>query len=76
MNHKQLQWTLLIVSATAALLMAQQPPLQKWGFIVGLCSQPFWLMATWRAKQWGMFALAVWYTGVWSLGIYNHWIAA
>ncbi|MBU1040170.1 MAG: hypothetical protein KKF77_03600 [Proteobacteria bacterium] len=45
------------------------------GFIVALAAQPFWICATWRARprQWGMFAMACWYTLVWGYGAWTQW---
>ena len=59
----------------AAMAMITQPiasPLFGWGYVVGLASQPLWIAATWRANQWGMLAVSVFYTGAWVQGIYNH----
>ncbi len=67
-----LQLAILLVSAAAMAMISQPQPLQGWGFIVGLASQPLWFIATWRARQWGMFALAIFYTGAWTQGIVNH----
>lgn len=72
MRHHLVQLLLLVLSAGAITLVALPAPWQRWGYVVGLASQPFWLLATWRARQWGMFALALWYCGAWSLGIVNH----
>lgn len=71
-GHHTLQAALLTLSAIAGLLVALPPPGQGWGFVVGLASQPLWFIATWRARQWGMLVLALWYTGAWSVGIWNH----
>lgn len=48
---------------------------RRWGYACGLCSQPFWFYTTWKHEQWGIFALAVFYTISWLVGFYNHWIA-
>lgn len=48
---------------------------RRWGPVFGLCSQPFWLYATWRAGQYGMFSVSVIYTGMWARGIFNSWWA-
>lgn len=72
MRHHLVQALLLVLSAGAITLLALPAPYQRWGYVVGLASQPLWLVATWRARQWGMFALALWYVGAWSVGISNH----
>jgi len=41
--------------------------------VVGLISQPFWIVATIQANQPGMFLLAAFYCCAWADGIYNHW---
>ncbi len=46
---------------------------QKWGPVFGLCSQPFWLWATYSAQQWGMLLLSFVYVGMWVRGIRNAW---
>jgi hypothetical protein len=47
---------------------------RRWACIVGLCAQPFWMYATWKAGQWGIFALSFVYTIGWARGIKTHWI--
>ena len=38
----------------AVLLVAKK---NKWGFVVGFLSQPFWLITSFINKQWGIFIL-------------------
>lgn len=64
-----LQLAIAVLSVTAMLMIASTGPFHKWGFVVGLLSQPFWIAATWRARQWGMFALSMIYVFVWIFGI-------
>lgn len=47
---------------------------RRWGYVCGLCSQPFWFYTTYVHKQWGIFALAFFYAIAWIVGFYNHWI--
>ena len=72
-QHK-LQLTIGLLSITAAYLVALPAghAWLKWGFVIGLLSQPLWFLATLRARQWGMFACSVFYTGAWVQGIVNH----
>lgn len=44
-----------------------------WGCVAGLAGQPFWMLVTLRAEQWGIFVLACWYTVSWARGIKNAW---
>ena len=72
--HSAVQLVIFVLSPVAIYLVGlpSAHPWQPWGFVVGLASQPFWLLATWQARQWGMWLLSVFYIGIWSAGIYNH----
>lgn len=47
---------------------------RRWACIFGLASQPFWFYATWKAQQWGIFALCVLYAFSWLRGLHTYWI--
>jgi nicotinamide riboside transporter PnuC len=57
-----------IFGITAVFLVAKK---NKWGFVLGLISQPFWLMTSFLNKQWGIFILSIVYTFTWCFGIYE-----
>ncbi|MBW2966561.1 nicotinamide mononucleotide transporter family protein [Candidatus Woesearchaeota archaeon] len=61
------QFGMLIFGVSAILLVAHK---NKWGFIVGLLSQPFFFITSYIHKQWGLFILAIAYTASWIYGIY------
>jgi len=42
----------------------------KWGFVLGLVSEPFFFLTAVINHQWGLFILTIGYTFSWSLGIY------
>lgn len=69
------QAAILILSAAAMWLVSGRSRHAHLGWALGLASQPFWLHATWEAGQWGMFALAVFYSFAWAHGLWNHWPA-
>jgi len=46
----------------------------RWGYILGLFSQPVWFYTFGKHKQWGMLLLSVWYLYSWSQGVWNYWI--
>ena len=71
MNQDAVQACLALLSLTAVTLITGRR-WQRWGHVFGLASQPFWLIATWSAGQWGMFVLALVYTFMWCRGIYNN----
>jgi nicotinamide riboside transporter PnuC len=58
---------LAIFGVTAIILVAKK---NKWGFVFGLLSQPFWFISSFMNKQWGIFLLNIIYTFSWSYGIY------
>jgi len=43
----------------------------KWGFVFGLASQPFWLLTSYLNKQWGVFFLSIIYVFSWAYGLYE-----
>lgn len=67
------QVAVAILGGAAILLVSRDGPLRAWGFLLGLASQPFWLLATWQARQWGMFLLSLWYCLGWGLGVWRYW---
>jgi nicotinamide riboside transporter PnuC len=57
-----------IFGVAAVILVAKK---NKWGFVLGLLSQPFWFITSFINKQWGIFFLSIVYAGSWILGIYE-----
>jgi hypothetical protein len=47
---------------------------RRWACIFGLAAQPAWFYMTWRAHQWGVFALCFLYAGSWLRGFVTHWV--
>lgn len=47
---------------------------RRWACVLGLCSQPFWFYATWKAEQWGIFAMCFLYTWSWARGVKTYWL--
>jgi len=57
-----------IFGVTAIILVAKK---NKWGFVFGFLSQPFWFITSFINKQWGIFFLSIIYEATWVLGIYE-----
>jgi nicotinamide riboside transporter PnuC len=57
-----------VFGISAIILVAKK---SKWGFVLGLLSQPFFFITTVINKQWGLFFLSVIYTLSWAYGIYE-----
>lgn len=64
----------LLGGAAAWLSQDRRPQLARWACVVGLLGQPFWWFATWKAAQWGMFVLSLFYTGAWLRGVWQFWV--
>lgn len=47
---------------------------RRFACLFGLAAQPFWFYATWKAGQWGIFALSFLYAFSWLRGFYAHWV--
>jgi hypothetical protein len=47
---------------------------QRFACLFGLAAQPFWFYTTWKAGQYGIFAISFLYTFSWSRGFVAHWV--
>lgn len=68
-----IQLAILTLGATGAAGIALGGRLERWGFLAALAGQPFWIVETWTAGQWGMYLLACWYTCAWGYGAWRCW---
>lgn len=46
---------------------------RRWGYVLGLCGQPFWFYLAIDGKAWGVFLLVCIYTFSWGYGLKNNW---
>jgi len=44
----------------------------RWGFVVGLMTQPFWFYTSFRHRQWGIFIASIFYAFGWAMGVYRN----
>jgi hypothetical protein len=44
----------------------------RWGFILGLATQPFWFYTSFRHRQWGIFISSILYASGWAIGVYRN----
>ena len=44
----------------------------RWGFVVGLCSQPFWFYTTIAHEQYFIFVASLLYSASWVNWVRNH----
>ncbi len=73
-----LEQCVIAICGIASIWLSQDPrhDWRKWACIIGLIAQPFWLYATWKAEQWGIFALTFVYAAGWMRGIRTYWVPA
>jgi len=62
------QFGVSILGATAIVLVAKK---NKWGFVLGALSQPFWFITSFINEQWGVFIVSFIFAASWLLGIYE-----
>ena len=68
------QTWITIFSSSAIWLVGRFEPWKRWGYILGLLSQPAWFYIIIINKQWGIAPIAFFYTYSWCQGILNYWI--
>lgn len=59
--------------SAVALVGVRQHKMRRWGYVLGLISQPFWFYTLTVNHQYVLLAAAVVYTMSWINGIKNHW---
>lgn len=64
------------VLGLAAVFLSQDDRIERrrYACLCGLAGQPFWLYVTWKAQQWGIFALSFLYAYSWARGFVAHWV--
>jgi len=62
------QIAIFVFGTLAIVLVAKK---NKWGFVAGFFSQPFWYITAYVNEQWRVFFVSFVYTASWLLGIYE-----
>ena len=65
---------IFLCGSLAIWFVSRKEDWKRWGYIIGLIGQPFWIYTAYQQHQWGLFLLTLIYTYSWSQGIYNYWI--
>ena len=68
-----IQISIVVFSGAAIWLLSTDCSWRRWGFVIGLLGQPIWFYDSLRREQYGVFALALWFTYCYIRGIYNFW---
>ncbi|MDQ1708188.1 MAG: hypothetical protein QOJ88_1399 [Pyrinomonadaceae bacterium] len=64
---------ILVFGCTAVWLIGRPESWRRWGYFLGLCSQPFWFYMAYKHKDWGVFFLNCLYAYSWAQGVWFHW---
>jgi hypothetical protein len=56
---------------TAYMVASKSRPVRRVGFAIGVCSQPFWFMASYWSGQWGVCLTCFWYVFCHGRGFVN-----
>jgi len=67
------QLAILLLTGGAAWALGEPGEAGRWGYLLALAGQPFWVWECCRARQWGMLAVSLWFTVSWARGAVNHW---
>lgn len=65
---------IMVFGVLAVYLVGRTDRAKKYGYIIGLCGQPFWFIEAIHTQQWGIFIISLFYTYSWGTGVYNNWI--
>ncbi len=67
---------LIAFTGVTAIWLTQQSKEEwkKYACLFGVAGQPFWSYSAYSAEQWGIFALCIFYTYSWCLGVKNNWL--
>jgi hypothetical protein len=56
---------------TAFMIASKSRPVRRVGFAIGVCTQPFWFMASYWSGQWGVCLTCFWYVICHARGFVN-----
>lgn len=62
---------IMVFGCSAIWLVGRKEGWRKWGYLLGLLAQPCWFYTSITHGQWGIVALAFWYTYSWAQGVWN-----
>lgn len=65
---------IMIFGASAIWFVGRKENWRRWGYILGLCSQPFWVWTAYQNEQWGILLMTFFYAYSWAQGVWNFWI--
>lgn len=68
---------ILLLGVSAVYLVGcKSPRVKRWGYVCGICGQPFWVWTTLEHEQYAITAMCALYAYSWANGLRNHWKAS
>jgi hypothetical protein len=67
------QLGILLFGCSAVWMVGRPESWSRWGYVLGLCSQPFWFYMSIKRRDWGVFLLNWLYLYSWAQGTWYHW---
>ena len=68
------QIAIVVLGISSIWFLGRLEPWRRWGFILGLCSEPFWLWIAVRTEQWSIAIITPFFAYAFGQGVYNYWI--
>jgi hypothetical protein len=65
---------IMIFGASAIWFVGRKEHWRRWGYILGMCGQPFWIYTSIKNEQYGVLVMTLFYLYSWGTGVYNYWI--
>jgi hypothetical protein len=66
------QLGILVFGCSSIWILGRPEHWRRFGYILGLLSQPFWLYMSIKTGQWGVFILSLFYSYSWAQGVWFH----
>jgi hypothetical protein len=66
------QFGILVFGCSSVWILGRPEHWRRFGYILGLLSQPFWFYVAVRNGQWGIFIVSIFYTYTWAQGVWFH----
>lgn len=63
-----------LFGCTAIWFVGRPESWRRWGYMFGLCAQPFWFYMSIKESKWGLLALSCLYAYSWAQGVWFNWI--
>jgi len=66
------QLGILVFGCSSIWIVGRPEHWRRFGYILGLLSQPFWFYMAIKTGQWGVFTLSLFYSYSWAQGVWFH----